>query len=127
MTDVLALEVALAVVGHDGVEDIFQSTAAPFTLFVHEPLRELHVTAPIEAGGLVVVFPIHQRATAVKLVVELHSTSRTKRQLRCFVGRHIELGHQVRGLARGIQASGHANEVVCRQEVGIEQRTVDVT
>ena len=127
VADVLALEVALAVVGHDGVEDVLQSTAASFPFFVHKALRELHVSAPVEARRLVVVLPVHQRTTAVKFVVELHRTGRAKRQLGRFVGRHIELGDQVGRLARGVQAGGHADEVVCCQEVGIEQRTVDVT
>ena len=99
VADVLALEVALAVVGHDGVEDVLQSTAASFPFFVHKALRELHVSAPVEARRLVVVLPVHQRTTAVKLVVELHRTGCTKGQLGRFVGGHIELGHQVGGLA----------------------------
>ena len=89
VADVLPFEVTLAVVSHDGIKDIFQTTGAALIFLIYKSLGELHISPPIESRGLIVVLPIHQGAAAIEFIVELNSPSCSKSQLSGFIGCHI--------------------------------------
>ena len=123
---VLSFEVALGEVGHDGVEDVLQTAARPVVFVVCEALGELHIATPVKAGRAVVVFPIHQRPSTVELVALAKGCRRAERQARGFVGVHVDFCNKVGLVVRVVQTRGGACEVVWRQEISIEQSTIDI-
>ena len=122
---VLALEVALGVVCHDAVEDVLQSSGRAGLFLVGKALGEFHVSPPIQAGGLVVVLPIHQRTASVELICTSQCSCGPEGQARGFVGVDVNLGHQVGALVGIVHAGWRPLELFRRQEIGVVQGTVD--
>ena len=71
---------ALRVVGHDLVEDVLQGGGVCVVFAFYKALGKLGVGAPVEAGHVQVVFPVHQAVGVAVAAALAVVTGRAKRE-----------------------------------------------